>query len=125
MIETPIENAQSVIGVIEIPDFARPYCDIWGNFNIEPFKTIEEIHGSNFIKVFIFKIDKQFFYGYQLKIDKVVRQKTANINDSSYGTEAAARIAARNELTGLTSEAKLRRVFITFDKICYNQPELF
>jgi hypothetical protein len=127
MIETPVEyeDIPQISGTIEIPEAARGLCDTWGNFQNEPVKIIEENHGGNFIKIIIYKYETGFYYGFQLKLDKVIRQKIANIKDTPIDTEEKARRAARYELTGLTSEAKLRRVFIKFDKICYNQPELF
>jgi hypothetical protein len=126
IVETPteIENAPVVFNAISIPESARPLCDIWGNF-INPLKTIEQKHGNNFIKVFIYDFESRFYFGYQLKLEKLVREKKANVSDLSHDTEEKARKAARDELTGLATETKLKKVFITFDKICYNQPELF
>lgn len=126
VVETPaeIENAPIVFNAVSIPESARQLCDIWGNF-INPLKTIEQNHGKNFIKVFIYGFEDHFYFGYQLKLEKLIREKKANISDIFFSTEEKARKAARNELTGLATETKLRKVFITFDKICYNQPELF
>jgi hypothetical protein len=126
VVETPaeIENAPLVFNAVSIPEAARRLCDIWGNF-INPLKTIEQGHGNNFIKVFIYGFEERFYFGYQLKIEKLIREKKANVSDVFYDTEEKARIAARNELSGLTTETKLRKAFITFDKTCYNQPELF
>jgi hypothetical protein len=125
LIETPVENAPPVIGVVNIPEYARSYCDIWGNIKKKPVKILEETQGPNFVKVFIFCTEQGFFYGYQLKLDKLILQKKANINDVPLQTEREALNTARNELIAAATEKKLLRVFITFDTICYNQPELF
>jgi hypothetical protein len=125
IIETPIEKAPPVIGAVKIPEYARPFCDTWGNIKKEPVRTIEESHGPNFIKVFIFNAGVGYFYGYQLKLNKVVLQKQANITDTPQETEDKAQRAAQDDLMAAVSEKRLRKVFISFDKICYNQPELF
>ena len=124
IVETPVENPPPVIG-LQIPEYARPYCDTWGNFKIEPVKTIEESHGLNFIKVMIYMVNHGYYYGYQLKINKIILQKQANIKDQPEETENSARLAARNELQNIVTEKKINDIFIMFDKICYNQPELF
>jgi hypothetical protein len=125
IVETPVENSPPVIETIEIPEYARPFCDSWGNIKKEPVKTIEQTQGRDFIKINIFRADPGFFYGYQFKIKKLILQKEANINDVPFETEEKARRAARNELLSLVSEKKLLQTFISFDKVCYNQPELF
>jgi hypothetical protein len=125
LIETPVENAPPVIGAVNIPEYARSYCDIWGNIQKEPVKILEEAHGPNFVKVFIFYTEQGFFYGYQIKLEKLILQKKANINDIPLQAEREALNTARNELIAVTTEKRLLKVFTTFDTICYNQPELF
>jgi hypothetical protein len=126
VVETPaeIENTPLVFNTVSLPESARQHCDIWGNF-INPLKTIEQNHGNNFIKVFIYSFESRFYFGYQLKLEKLIREKKANISDIPYDTEEKVRKAVRDELTRLVTETKLKKAFITFDKICYNQPELF
>jgi hypothetical protein len=126
VVETPaeIDNAPLVFNAVSIPESARQLCDIWGNF-INPLKTIEQNHGNDFIKIFIYGFEGRFYFGYQLKLKRVIREKRANISDVPIDTEEKARKAARDELTSLATETKLQKVFTTFDKICYNQPELF
>jgi hypothetical protein len=125
IVETPVENAPAVTGAIKIPEYARPYCDSWGNIKKKPVKTIEQNKGGDFIKIYIFQAGPCFFYEYQFKIKKLILQKNANINDVPFETEEKARIAARNELLSLVSEKKRQETFSSFDLICYNQPELF
>jgi hypothetical protein len=125
IIETPVENTASIIRTIEIPEYARSYCDLWGNIKKNPVKTIEESHGADFIRINIFQADPGFFYGYQFKIKKLILQKEANITDIPFESEEKARRGARNELLSIITEKKLLQTFINFDKICYNQPELF
>jgi hypothetical protein len=126
LVETPAEaeNAPLILNAVSIPESARPLCDTWGNF-INPLKAIEQNHGNNFIRVFIYGFEGRFYFGYQLKLKKLIREKRAKVFDISYDTEENARKEARDELTSLATEAKLGKVFITFDKICYNQKELF
>jgi hypothetical protein len=126
VVETPaeIENAPIVFNAVSIPKIARQLCDTWGNF-INPLRTIEQNHGKNFIKVFIYGFESRFYFGYQFKLEKLIREKRANISDVFYNTEENARKAARSEMTGLVTETKLKKLFVMFDKICYNQPELF
>jgi hypothetical protein len=125
-VETPveIENAPLVFNAVSIPESARPLCDIWGNF-VNPLKTIEQNHGNNFIKVFIYGFESRFYFGYQLKLEKLIREKKANVFDVFYDTEENAWKAARYGLIGVATETKLRKALVDFDKICYNQPELF
>jgi hypothetical protein len=125
IIETPVENPPAVIGTVEIPEYARPYCDTWGNIKTEPVKSLEESHGPHFAKIFIYRAGPGFYFEYQLRIKKLITQKKANIGDVPLKTEEEALRAARDELLSLASEKKLRRIFTTFDKIRYNQPELF
>jgi hypothetical protein len=124
-LETPIENATPVIETAEIPEYARSFCDSGGNIKKEPLKILEESHGPDFIKIFVYHTETGFFFGYQLKLKKLILQKQANIKDTPMEGEMAAIKAARKELTALASENRLIKTFIMFDTICYNQPELF
>ncbi|GHU66519.1 hypothetical protein FACS189447_07550 [Spirochaetia bacterium] len=125
--ETLIENEVSpaVVETVNIPEAARPFCDAWGNFTMNPLKTIEENHDGNFINVFIYQYENCFYYGYQLKLNKIIKQKKASVFDPPIEAEEKARRAAQEDLKRLVSERKIKKVFLYFDKICYNQPELF
>jgi hypothetical protein len=125
IVESLIENPPPIIGGSEIPEYARPYCDTWGNLTIKPVKSIEESHGPNFVKVLIFMVNSNFYYSFQIKLNKVIFQKQANVNDKPEESENNARLAARNELLTIVTENKVKEMFLFFDKICYNQPELF
>jgi hypothetical protein len=124
-LETLVENAAPVIESAKIPEYAQPHCDSWGNIKKEPLKVLEETHGQDFIKIFVYQIETGFFFGYQLKLKKLIIQKQANIKDTPLEGEGPAIKAARKELTDLASENRLIKTFIMFDTICYNQPELF
>ena len=128
LVETPVENPPPVIDTINIPDYARSYCDKWGNIKQEPLKTIQQKSGGDFINVFIYKTEKGFFYGFQLKLRKLVLFKNANVvKDTPAETEEKAREAARLsivESVGMYSKNMLKH-FMFFDKICYNQLDLF
>ena len=128
MIETPVENLPPVVNNAVIPAPARPYCDIWGNIKKEPLKAIVESHKGDFINVYIYEIEAAFYYGFQLKLRKLIYQKEANvINDTAQNSADAALYCARRDLVSLVNNysKKLVETFLTFDKICYNQPELF
>jgi hypothetical protein len=127
MIETLIENPPPVVDAVIIPEYARPYCDKWGNIKTDPLTIIEESRGTDFVKIYFFKIESSFFYSYQLKIKTVILQKVANINDVPEETEKKARRAARDELTEIMKKQSknLLKIFLNFDRIYYNQPELF
>jgi hypothetical protein len=98
-----------------------------GNIRYPPEKVIEERHGNNFIKVFLYEYDGGFLYGYQIKIAGMIRQKAANVNDSIRGSSEAAFTDACKEIQNLCmAKRSVREIFIDFDKImCYNQLELF
>jgi hypothetical protein len=100
--------------------------DQWGNFRLQAVKVIEENHGQNFIRIFIYKYNKQCFYGFQIKIEKLVRQKRANINDPPLRSTEAVRTAAREQIIGICKTGHaIKKAFNDFIVIRYNQPELF
>jgi hypothetical protein len=128
IIETPHGNLDIIDSAgVEIPEQMRPYCDTWGNLKIDPVDTMEESHSSNFIKVFIYKVDENFYFGYQLRLNRLIMQKQANIFDPPEKTGNAARRAAREKLHDIVGKhsKKTLEAFLLFDTICYNQPELF
>ena len=132
MTESANESADSTeielaIKRAEIPAFARSYCDIWGNIKKTPIKAVEQAYGPNFIRFSVYQADTGYFYGYQLKIKKLILQKEANITDTPHETQDKACRADRNELLSIVSNysKKMLGVFFNFDKICYEQPELF
>jgi hypothetical protein len=124
-LETPVENAPPVIDAAEIPEYARSFCDSWGNIKKEPLKVLEESHGPDFIKIFVYQTEKGFFFGYQLKLKKLILQKQASIKDTPLEGKTEAVKAAREQIKTLVTENRLIKTFIMFDTICYNQPELF
>jgi hypothetical protein len=100
--------------------------DQWGNLRLEADKVLEENHGKNFIKIFIYKYNNQFFYSFQVKIEKLIRQKKANINDPPLRSTEEARAAAREQIIGICKTGHaIKRAFNDFTVIRYNQPELF
>jgi hypothetical protein len=127
MIETLIENPPTVVNSEPIPAFARDYVDIWGNIKKTPVKAIEQARGPDFIRIYIYRADPGFYYGFQLKLKKLILQKEANIKDEPCKTEDEARQAARRTIVAFVGSysKKLVDLYLTFDKICYNQPELF
>ena len=127
MIEIPVENPPLVIGAVDVPEYARSYCDTWGNIKKTPVKAIEQVHGPDFIRIYIYQADPGFYFGFQLKLKKLILQKKANIKDEPYKTEDEARQAARRSMITFVSmySKKLVDEYLAFDKICYNQPELF
>jgi hypothetical protein len=100
--------------------------DQWGNLRLQAEKIIEENHGQNFIKIFIYKYNGRFFYGFQIRIEKLVRQKRANINDPPMQSTEAAGEAARKQIIGICKTGHaIKKLFNDFTVIQYNQPELF
>ena len=127
MIETPVENLPHIVNSAPVPASARDYVDIWGNIKKTPVKAVEQAHGPDFIRVYIYQADPGYYYSYQLKLKKLILQKEANIKDEPCKNEDEARQAARREMIAAVSlySKNLVDLYLTFDKICYNQPELF
>jgi hypothetical protein len=112
--------------VLIIPIERKEDCDIWGNLRNNPARIIEERHGDNFINLFIYEYEHHFYYGYQLKVGTMIRQKLANVKDKNYPGSDIARVYASAEIKTLCDTNKnVRKLFEDFTKIRYNQPELF
>jgi hypothetical protein len=100
--------------------------DTWGNLRGEPHNVIEETIGDNFIKIFIYRVDAAYCYGFQLKVGTLIRQKAANINAATYKTGRAAREAAGKEIEAVCAGNKNSKKFFTdFTKIRYTEYDLF
>ena len=100
--------------------------DTWGNLHGDPHKLIEETHGEHMIKVFIYQVDARFYYGYQLKVGTLLRQRMANIGAVAYKTEGAAREAAGKEIEIMCAGNKnSKKYFEAFTKIRYIEYDLF
>ena len=128
MLETLIENPPPVIDVAELPENVKEYCDKWGNIKMPPEKSIEQHIAGDFVKVNIYKIEQGYFYGFQMKIRKLIYQKKANvIKDTPQENFDMAKITARREIADIVNRysKKLIPFYLSFDKVCYNQPELF
>jgi hypothetical protein len=135
MLETPVENPLPVINAVELPEYARAFCDKWGNMRKTPLKTVEQCKAGDFVKICLYDAPTGlcdapvgFYYAFQVKLRRLVYQKEANvIKDTPEKSLEAALIAARRELVSIVNNysKKLVELYLTFDKICYNQPELF
>lgn len=112
------------------------YYDQWGNLKGTPAKTIEENHAENFVKIFIYQYSSintvinhrqaDFYFGFQLRIGKLVRQKQANIADSPCRSIESARIDARNMIIDICKKNRaIKKIFADFTMIGYDQLELF
>lgn len=100
--------------------------DAWGNLRGDPLKVIEETRGENVIKVFIYQADARFYFGYQLKVGTLLRQRVANIGAVAYKTEVAAREAAGKEIEIMCGGNKnSKKYFEEFTKIRYTEYDLF
>ncbi len=100
--------------------------DQWGNIKSAPAQIIEENHGENFVKIFLYRREDSWFFGFQLKIEKTVRQKRANMADPPHRTAESARLAARGIIIDICRKNHgIKRLFADFTVIRYNQPELF
>jgi hypothetical protein len=104
----------------------NPDYDTWGNIRLQAEKVIEENHGQNFIKILIYQYNKEYFYGFQIRIEKLIRQKKANISDLPLGSTEAAREAAREQIIELCKMGHaIKKAYNDFTVIRYNQLELF
>jgi hypothetical protein len=111
---------------LTLPIGRQEYCDVWGNLRNNPIQIIEEHHGDNFIKIFIYEYEHHFYYGYQLKVGTMIRQKLANVKDENYTSiDNIARAASAKIKTLCDTNKNVRKLFEDFTKIRYNQPELF
>jgi len=126
-VETPVENPPPVINPFAIPEYARGYCDKWGNIKKPPVKALEQAHGRDFVRIYVYQAEPGFFWGFQLRLNKLIVQSEANIKDTPCKTENEALQAARLTMEAFIKEnsKKSFELFLTFDKVCYNQPELF
>jgi len=101
-------------------------CDAWGNIKGEPAGSIEERHCEHYVKIFIYSVDGRFYYGYQIKVGTMIRQKAANINDRNFPTAELARSSASVEIERVCSTNKnVNKLFADFIRIRYNQGSLF
>jgi len=101
-------------------------CDTWGNIQGEPICVIEERQGDWFVKIHIYCIENRYYYGYQINIKKMIKQKTACVNGQSYSSANYARSAASIEIEKTCNENKnVRKIFADFIQIRYNQGSLF
>jgi len=101
-------------------------CDTWGNIQGEPFCVIEERHGDWFVKIFIHHVESRYYYGYQINIKTMVRQKTASVNDRSFDSADYTRSLASIEVERICNENKnVKKIFADFIQIRYNQGSLF
>lgn len=108
-----------------VPLTESEYYDQWGNLKT-PTRVIEETHGENFIKIFVYQYQADYFFGYQIKIDGIVRQKKANIASLPMRDADEARESARKMIVDICNQKKVtKRIFAEFTIIRYNQPELF
>jgi len=123
------DNDDPSLGIFNGSRVSMPesdFYDKWGNLKGTPVKTIEENHGENFIKIFIYQCQDNFYFGFQLKIDRLIRQKRANIADSPMRGADDSRTAAQNLIIEICKKNKVvKKTFAEFTIIRYNQPELF
>ena len=128
-----------LLGIFNAPQISMSeseHYDQWGNLKGAPIKTIDEYHGESFIKIFIYQYlsivsaasgrTADYFFGFQLKLGQLIRQKRANIADRPIRSIDEARVAARNMIVDICRKNKATKsIFAEFTIIRYNQPELF
>jgi len=101
-------------------------CDVWGNVQGEPAGSTEERHGDWYVKITVYCVEGKFYYGYQIKIGTMIRQKTANIKDRAFSTAELARSSASVEIERVCNTNKnVKKLFADFIRIRYNQGSLF
>jgi hypothetical protein len=127
--ETPVAaetESPPVLSVLDNPPPLEGETNAFGAITLDPMRTIVESHNKNFVRIFLYECAGRFYYGFQLKIDRIIRQKRANVADISYDEAEDARLAARNEILGICDSSRfIRDIFEDFVTIIYNQPELF
>ena len=130
--ETELANGAEIgAGAAEAEGEAPPVLSAlgqaaYGAIKAEPVKVIEESHKKNYVKISIYEVAGAYYYGYRLKVDRIIRQKAANINDKPLESAESARIAARAEILNICSHSRfVRGIFEDFTNIMYNQYELF
>jgi hypothetical protein len=115
-----------VLSVLDNPPPLEGETNAFGAITLDPVKSIVESHSKNFVKIFIYECAGRFYFGYQLKVERIIRQKKANVADTSYDKADAARLAAREEIKGICGSNRfIRDILEDFVSIVYNQPELF
>ena len=120
-------NPNDIKGISLIPE-APPnaLCDAWGNICVEPCGQIEERHGDYFVRIFIHNFNDRYYYGYQLKIGTMIRQRVANAKDQGFSTTEIARSSASVEIERVCNTNKnVKKLFADFLRIRYNQGTLF
>jgi len=127
------------LGIFDAPRVTMEeseFYDQWGNLKGPAEKIISEHHGENFIKIFIYKYvsistavndrGADYHFGFQIKLDKLIRQKAANIADPPMRGVDEARIAAQRMIIDICKKNHTKkRVFADFSIMRYNQQELF
>jgi len=133
------ENDDPSLGIFDGSRVSMPeseFSDQWGNLKGTPLKVIEEKHGENSVKIFIYEYRSintvangrpaDYYFGFQLKIDRLIRQKRANIADRPMRGVDEARSAAQKMIIDICKKNKVvKKTFAEFTSIRYNQPELF
>ncbi len=124
-----------------LPEIAVKYWDIikdipyrkrllwynfWGNCMDPIFDSITERINRGFINISLFNDNGMFFYGYTIRISKIIKSHTASILDKTYDRALDAKRAARNELRTICgTDQKAKKAFSDFTIISYSQLEFF
>ncbi|MEL5718738.1 hypothetical protein [Treponema pedis] len=95
------------------------------NNDIFEIKKINEFYKKNFIEISIYKNKTYFSYGFKIKIENLIRQKTPL--DFIYFSESECLSKAKNEIKKICFQnRKAKKILIeNFTTILYNQLELF
>jgi hypothetical protein len=124
VLEGPPPDTSLFVGPLAAPGGGD--YDTWGNIRLEPVKALDEAHGANFVRVFVYQYQGAFYFGFQVKIERLVRQKKANIKDIPHASMDGARAAARKMIIDICKENHaIKKLFADFTVIKYDQPELF
>jgi len=124
---TSIENENpAVLSAMANPQPQTGANNSFGVITTEPIKIIDENHRKNHIKVSVYEMSGLFYFGYQLKVSRTIRQKIANINDTPYSSINTAIMAARKEIKQICGHSHfVKDTLEDFTSVFYNQPELF
>lgn len=119
-------EAPPVLSALDNPAPPSALFNAFGVLTAEPLRIIEEKQKKNHVKILIYEAENAYFFGYQFKVDRLVRQKLPTISDKPLASLEEARMGAISEIRQICAHSRfVRDLFEDFTKIVYNQMELF
>lgn len=89
-------------------------------------KQLHERHSGDFIELTVYRLNNFFAYGYKLKINRIIRQKTPHLTAFTHTSITTAISAARHDIQKQCSgNRKAKKALLQFTVVQHNQLELF